>query len=64
MLLEWMEYAVGFYELQGLGERLTAVQAEPGSCVPMPLNVEAVLAEPIQSDEGGVEFFTQVAWKP
>lgn len=30
----------------------------------MPLNVEAVAAEPIQADEGGVEFLAEVLWKP
>jgi hypothetical protein len=30
----------------------------------MPLNVEAVMVEPIQADVENVEFIVKVVWKP
>ena len=55
-----MEDAVSLDQLQGLGERLAAMQAVPGSGVAMPLDVEAVRGEPVQADEGRIELFPAI----
>ena len=52
--------SVGLDGLQCLNERLTTVEAIPSAGMPMPLNVEAIRADPIQADEGSVEFFAEV----
>src|SRR5687767_15847016 len=46
--------------LQGLDERLVTVEAIPCASVSMPLNVEAIGADPIEAGEGSVELFTEV----
>ncbi len=35
------------------------MQAEPFSGVPVPLDVEAVAADPVEAGEGGVELFAE-----
>jgi hypothetical protein len=55
-----MENAVGFDQLQGLSQGFVPVQAEPCAGVTMPLNVEAVGAQPVDPHEGGIELFPQI----
>jgi len=55
-----MEDAVSLDQLHGLGERLAAMQAVPGSCVAMPLDVEAVWGDPVQADERRIELFPAI----
>lgn len=51
---------VGLDSLQGLDEGLAAVETKPGARVPIPLDVEAIVADPVEADEGGVELFAEV----
>jgi len=55
-----MQKSVVLDGLQGLGERLVPVEAMPCAVMSMPLNVEAVRADPIEADEGSVELLTEV----
>src|SRR5882724_9876210 len=55
-----MQQTVGLDGLEGLGERQAAIEAEPGSGVPMPLDIEAVAADPVEAGERAVELFAQV----
>lgn len=55
-----MEQSLG---LDGFGERQIAVEAEPGSRVPMPLDVESVAADPVEPCERAVELFARVLRK-
>src|SRR5579859_2550216 len=55
-----MKVAVGLDDLEGFDERLAAVETEPGAGMPMPLDVKAVVADPIQAREGVVEFLAEV----
>ncbi len=54
--------SVGLDGLEGLDEGLAAVEAIPSSVMSMPLNIEAVLAYPVQAGERRIEFFTQAVW--
>jgi hypothetical protein len=40
------------------------MQAEPFSGVTVPLDVEAVAADPIEAGEGGVDSSPRFSWKP
>jgi hypothetical protein len=44
--------------LQCLDQRQGAMEAEPSSRVSMPLEIEAVAANPVQASERRVEFLT------
>src|ERR1043166_7470763 len=55
-----MQETVGLDGLEGFGERQAAIETEPGSGVPMPLDIEAVAADPVEAGEGAVELFAEV----
>ena len=58
--LKRMQMSVGLDSLQCLNEGLATVVAIPGAGMSMPLHVEAIRADPIEADEGSVEFFAEV----
>ena len=43
-----------------LGKGQTAIEAVPSSGMPMPLDIEAIPANPVQADEGTIELLTKV----
>lgn len=55
-----MQVSVGLDDLQGLGEGLAPVDAMPCVSMSMPLDVEAIGADPIKADEWSVELFAEV----
>ena len=55
-----MQQTVGLDGLKGFDERQAAIEAEPSSGVPMPLDIEAVAAQPVEAGEWAVELFAQV----
>ena len=59
-----MEDSVGPESFDGFVERGAAIEAEPLARVAMPLNVEAVGADPIEASEGRIERFCRkfFAW--
>ena len=57
-----MQKPVGFDGLQRLDQRQAAMEAEPSSGMSMPLEIEAVAANPVQTSERRVEFFAQGLW--
>src|ERR1700742_1575210 len=55
-----MQEAVGLDGLEGFGEGQAAIEAEPRAGMAMPLDIEAVGLNPVESGEGSVELFAQV----
>lgn len=49
---------------QLLREGEAAMQAKPFSGVTVPLDVEAVAADPVEAGEGGAEPFAEISGKP
>jgi hypothetical protein len=55
-----MQKSVGLDGLQGLDKGLTTVEPVPSAGMSMPLNVEAIIAGPIEANERCVELFAEV----
>ena len=55
-----MEQPVGLEGVDRFGAREAAIQAEPFSGVAVPLEIEAVAADPVEAGEGGVELLAEV----
>lgn len=53
-----VQNSVGLDGLQGLGEGLVAVEGIPRPGVSMPLDVEAVVTDPVEADEGDISHAT------
>ena len=52
--------AVGFDGCDGFDERQAAIESQPLSGVAMPLDVEAVAADPVEAGEGRIELFAEI----
>lgn len=55
-----MEQSVGLQSVDRFGEGQAAKQAVPFSGVTVPLDVEAITADPIEASERGVELFAEI----
>ena len=58
-----MEQYVGFSCVNRFREREAAMEAKPFSGVTVPLDVEAIAADPIEASEWGVELFAEIPRK-
>jgi len=58
--LKRLEMPVGFDGLDGFVERQAAVEPPPLAGVAMPLEVEAVTADPIEASKGRVELVAKI----
>jgi len=58
--LNGMQNAVGPEGFDGLFEGEAAMEAEPFSGVAMPLNIEAVGADPVEAGEGRIELLAEI----
>lgn len=56
----WMKQPIGPDRLDGPDQRQAAMKTEPGACVAMPLDIEAVAADPVEAREGSVELLAEV----
>lgn len=55
-----MQVAIGFDGLNGVDERQLAIEPEPLPGVAMPLDVEAVWADPIEAGKGRIELLAEI----
>ena len=58
-----MQDSVGLERLYGVDESEAAMQAEPFSGVAMPLDVEAIPADPVEARERGIELLAEIVRK-
>src|SRR6201986_3605852 len=56
----WMEQSVGSQRVDRLSECQAAMDAEPLSGVTVPLAVEAIAADPVETGERGIELFAEI----
>ena len=61
--LHGVQDPVGLERVDGLDERQTTVQAEPFFGMAMPLDVEAVAADPVEAGEWGIELLAEIVWE-
>ena len=55
-----MQDAIGLERLDGVDESEPVMQAVPLSGVAMPLDVEAIAADPVEASEWGVELLAEI----
>jgi hypothetical protein len=58
-----MEQAFGPERINRFDEGKAPMQAEPFSGVAVPLEVEAITADPVEAGEGGVKLLAQILWE-
>jgi hypothetical protein len=58
-----MKQAIGLERVDRLGECKAAMQGEPFPGVAVPLEDEAVAADPVEAVERGVERFAEILWE-